>query len=200
MASARGPGRPSVADERRRQIVDAFLELVAEEGLHDVRLHEVADRAGVARTAVRHFVGNRADLVELALVELARRYQVAARRALGPEPTVRELVDFLFGERWVHGDAHLDRVFDALRLDAAASPAGRVAVRGVYAQLHDEIVATLAREHPTAGRADVAAAAYAITCLSEQNVVLQGVGFDATLSERCGELAIGIAAQLGAPG
>ena len=63
-------GRPSVRDERRKQIVDSFIELVAVKGLEHVSLDEVAGKAGVQRAALRHFVGNRDELTAAAIIEI----------------------------------------------------------------------------------------------------------------------------------
>jgi hypothetical protein len=47
--ASRRAGRPSVAPQRRAEIVDAFIRLVAERGLEAVTLDRVAAEAGVRR-------------------------------------------------------------------------------------------------------------------------------------------------------
>ena len=66
-------GRPSLQDQREREIVWAFIELVADKGLEHVSLDDVAARAGVQRAALRHFVGNREDLISAAIAKITRR-------------------------------------------------------------------------------------------------------------------------------
>lgn len=56
-------GRPSVAAERREQILDATMTTIAEHGIHGTTLDRIADTAGMSRGHVRHFVGNRDRLL-----------------------------------------------------------------------------------------------------------------------------------------
>ena len=56
--------RPSLKDKRRQEILTAFARCVALYGLEGATLEKIAAEADVARPAVRHFVGNRDELVE----------------------------------------------------------------------------------------------------------------------------------------
>lgn len=174
---ARSPGRPSVTTERRSQITDAFIELIAERGLEHVTVDDVAARAGVARSAVRHFVGNRADLITLAIESLVGRYEAAIRAEVGPQPGARELVALLFSRAWIERPSDADRAFAALEHEAIRDEGTRRAIRAAYGALVDELVAAMRRSGATAPRAPLAEAAYLIVCLAEQNATLQAVGF-----------------------
>ena len=55
--------RPDLSAERSEQILDAFSRCVARSGLDAVSLEEVAGEAGVRRSIIRHYIGNRDDLV-----------------------------------------------------------------------------------------------------------------------------------------
>ncbi|HEY8588969.1 MAG TPA: TetR/AcrR family transcriptional regulator [Naasia sp.] len=55
--------RPSVAAERREQIIDATMTTIAEHGIRGATLDKIADTAGMSRGHVRHFVGNRDKLL-----------------------------------------------------------------------------------------------------------------------------------------
>lgn len=55
--------RPSLKDVRSREILDAFLACVAKYGLDGSTLERIADQAGVQRTLLRHYLGNREDMV-----------------------------------------------------------------------------------------------------------------------------------------
>ncbi len=192
----RGPGRPSVTAERRTQIVEAFIELIAERGLEAVTVDDVATRAGVARTAVRHFVGNRRDLVTLAIESLVGRYETAIRAEVGPEPGARELVALLFSRTWVDRPSDADRAFAALENEAVRDGGTRPAIKAAYAVLVDALVAAMRRSGATAPRVRLAEAAYLIVCLSEQNAVLQAVGFPRSRSEAAGRHAAAILDEL----
>ncbi|MBT2588515.1 TetR/AcrR family transcriptional regulator [Arthrobacter sp. ISL-95] len=62
--------RPTVADKRRKQIIEAAMKTIAERGIARTSLDHIADAAGMSRGHVRHFVGNREDL----LVETAKYF------------------------------------------------------------------------------------------------------------------------------
>lgn len=61
-------GRPSLAAQRSAEILDAFGRCVAQFGLGGSSLERIAEEAGMKRSILRHYVGNRDDLI-LALGE-----------------------------------------------------------------------------------------------------------------------------------
>lgn len=94
-------GRPSVASQRRREIIDATLRRLATHGFSGTTLDGIAEEAGMARGHVRHFAGNRDEL----LVSAARDFFAAdgsdeATLTVLPEhiQTLDEAIDFLFGD------------------------------------------------------------------------------------------------------
>ncbi|WP_336648354.1 TetR family transcriptional regulator [Microbacterium sp. MMO-10] len=97
--------RPSVAAERRDQIIEATLQTLAEHGIAGASLDRIAETAGMSRGHVRHFVGNRDQL----LAETARHVFSDE----GGQPTIlprtvttfRGALDFLFGEEFTRSDA-----------------------------------------------------------------------------------------------
>ena len=60
--------RPSVKTERTAEILDAFERSVARFGVEGSTLERIAEEAGLRRSLLRHYVGNRDDLLD-ALVE-----------------------------------------------------------------------------------------------------------------------------------
>ncbi|MFE3782463.1 TetR/AcrR family transcriptional regulator, partial [Amycolatopsis sp. NPDC059090] len=59
---------PKIVDHRQRraEIADAVLAIVAEDGVAAVTLREVADRSGWSTGVLNHYVGGRDDLLRLA--------------------------------------------------------------------------------------------------------------------------------------
>ena len=178
------PGRPSVADERRRQIVTAFIELVAERGSAAVTISETAERAGIHRSAIRHFVGNRAALVAAAVDEICARHNESRERRIGATPDLDAVVDHYFSSAYVWDHAELDDVFGILLVSASDDEAIAASIADDYRGSIDELLELLGRDDPAAR-----AAAYQVICLAEQNVVMQRMGFDPDLSEATRALA-----------
>jgi AcrR family transcriptional regulator len=87
------------ARRNRERILSAAAELVAERGLADVRIEEIAERAGVAKGTVFQRFGNRAGLAVALVDESERRLQdalLAGPPPLGPgAPPAERLRAFL---------------------------------------------------------------------------------------------------------
>jgi AcrR family transcriptional regulator len=175
-------GRPSKVHERRVEIVDAFIRLVARNGLESVTLDDVAAEAGVRRAAARHFVGNRAELIVAAIEELTCRYQRSVREVIGTSPSIDRLVDALFGRLWVSDLNDIGNAFDVLLQEALRHEPTRLVVKQAYEVLLSEIAASLERSRPAMSQLERRDVAYAIACLAEHNVVMQQLGFPLTRS------------------
>ena len=147
-------GRPDLSAERREQILDAFEYCIAHHGLEGSSLEMIAERAGVKRTIIRHYIGNRDDLL-LALTErlversLARIDLVVA--ALPRRGRARALVKYLLsdgGDR----DAEAGAAMDLLIAMADQHPACRDLLRGFMATMVDKVAEQLALASPGASR------------------------------------------------
>jgi hypothetical protein len=72
-------GRPSLAESRRAQILDAYEECVLQFGMEARSLEALADQAGIKRSVVRHYMDNRAELrrafVERIISRATRAYR-----------------------------------------------------------------------------------------------------------------------------
>lgn len=67
--------RKDLTDERTAQILDAFERCVIKHGLSGTSLEEIAEEAGVKRSILRHYVGNRHEM-EIAMTRrFVERYQ-----------------------------------------------------------------------------------------------------------------------------
>lgn len=76
-------GRPSKKEERRAEILAAFESCVVAKGFELTSLADVAEAAGQPRSLVRHFIGNRDQMV----VALIDRLLERALRQIDSMPT-----------------------------------------------------------------------------------------------------------------
>ena len=88
-------GRPSLAVERRRQILDAVEECVIRYGLDGSTLERIAAEAGVTRSNLAHFVGNRDEIIEAALTLSVNRYVEGMQARLSHLPVEDQLGAYL---------------------------------------------------------------------------------------------------------
>lgn len=85
-------------EQRRRQIAQAVWELAAGQGLEDVTLRQVAEKAGVSMRLVQYYFGTRAELLLGALALLNDDAEGIARDRVGfdaggdPRALVRDVL------------------------------------------------------------------------------------------------------------
>ncbi|TPH15719.1 TetR/AcrR family transcriptional regulator [Litorilituus lipolyticus] len=56
-------GRPSLAALRVEEILDALEACIIEKGIQGASLESIADKAGFKRSILRHYIGNRDDII-----------------------------------------------------------------------------------------------------------------------------------------
>ena len=140
-------GRPSLAEVRRPQLLDAYAACLVRYGVQGTTLDRVAKEAGVTRGLVRHYLGNR-DEVLRALGDWAREgyfvfFEQSSRRHPDADP-IDVLLDLTTSEQ--------PRQFYAV-LDALFAEAGRDAyiasvLRDVYRQFFGWMVGMLTEALP----------------------------------------------------
>jgi AcrR family transcriptional regulator len=183
-----------MAADRRRQVLDAFIELIAVGGLESVTLDDVAGLAGVQRSAIRHYIGNRPDLVEAATERLTERYVDAFRSAVGADPSSREIVKFLFAGEWSTAMGEEDRALGVLFQEAARNTNTRHLLKLAYQALLDEVAGAIRRDQPCTDE-KAAAVAYQIICLAEHNIDMQFLGFASEYAVQAQNLAHSLISQ-----
>jgi len=93
--------RPSLKDVRRVEILDAFAACVARFGLEGATLDKVAAEAGLARPLIRHYLGNRQEMVGALIDHVMQRFDGNAQALVADLPDagrLEALMDRLFHE------------------------------------------------------------------------------------------------------
>lgn len=132
--------RAKIEDQRKEQILAAFETCVIREGLAKTTLQRVADEAGLPRSLVRYFVGNRDAMVDLLIARMIERTTeaFAADRALSPDLSPHELVDFLFDQAM--GNDTSNNVVGELWYLAQRDEAVRTRLSDLYQALVDSLM------------------------------------------------------------
>lgn len=179
-------GRKSRTEVRREEILAAFERCIGRDGI-DVPLERIADEAGVQRSLIRHYLGNRDELVDQVIARIAEAYPRRAaellERALerGPEG----LLDVLFplAESADDWDVAAFNEWEAVISAVAGTAQGRYPqAKQRVARMMEEIVertaAGLQRRFPAAGAAACSEAAYGIFCLVQAHEGMLQLGVD----------------------
>jgi len=160
--------RKDLTEERTAQILDAFERCIARHGLDGTSLEQVAEEAEVKRSLIRHYIGNRDDLVRAAADRFGTRYRAQ----------LQEMRDY------ASGAGRIDRLLECLFPPASPERFSEVLVAEamIAAGEHDEpiremmadvVVRTietvrdvLLDEHPAADRRAAWNVAYGVVGVS----------------------------------
>jgi AcrR family transcriptional regulator len=173
-------GRPSLAVERLEQILDAVTQCVGEFGVEGTTLERVAEASGFSRGHVRHYVGNREEMLDRFRQRLTDRY-VSRMQEISDNAEVGqrgpELVRFLFGREF--GPSADSVAINALLWAAARDEPVRNHLRSTYLALERTLSQALSADYPRAPEAECASCAYAVLCLAFAHSTLQELAFPA---------------------
>lgn len=84
-------GRKSLAKKRTNQILDAFERCILKYGLEGTSMAQIAEEAGVKRPIIRHYIGNRDDVIVAMITRLMTSY----------EQEMAELFQWKQGDSWL---------------------------------------------------------------------------------------------------
>ncbi|WP_028933255.1 TetR/AcrR family transcriptional regulator [Pseudonocardia spinosispora] len=144
----RGPGAQH--DQRRHDLADAVLRIVAHRGLAAVSLNEVATEAGVSSGRVQHYFANKETLIAAAFARGNELSEARIAHRLGAaidDVPPRFALTVLLTELIPHDAetlAHL-RVRQSFTARALSDGAIAAGLRQQYARLHEAVAALLAR-------------------------------------------------------
>ena len=152
--------RPSLKEERKAEILDAYGRCIAQHGIGGTTLEMVAEDAGLARALIRHNVGNKDDILDAFL----ERFLADASKEIDdlfdelPEAdTIETLIEWLFDPRYM--DTQNVRVSNALFMAAVDLPKLAKPLRLWTSGFTSRIAEELGRQHPKSiARAEAVAA------------------------------------------
>lgn len=139
-------------DQRRAQILESLELCIVEQGLAKTSLNDVAARAGLARPLVRHFVGNRDNMIELLFQSLIDRGEAQLENIASDDvpPTLGHMLDLLYGDLFSNTASNV--AVRELRSLARNSDAIQGRLRALYERIFDLLVAGMKAEGYGASR------------------------------------------------
>jgi AcrR family transcriptional regulator len=179
-------GRPSIAEERVAQILEATGRAIARYGVEGATLERVAAEAGLSRSLVRYFVGNRDDLIELYRQRLLDRYSALPVQAVDGVPATQLLLEALFDEQPDLDDyAAIDAILAATRHDDDL----RDDVLSFYRGMEAAIAAAVRHDHPDWGEQRVTDVAYQVLTAVYGHWTMHSLGFPSDRAQAAREQA-----------
>lgn len=170
--------RPSLKKERTQEILDAFERCVARLGLEASSLEAIAEEAGMQRSILRHYIGNRDAIIAAMIDRITDRYRSETKELMAALP-VRDktdaLIDMLFSEDSGE-NADQKAVAEALLAAAGRYPVIRQRFSVWMTEFVDAIARILAEDNPRAGQGDCWTVAYGIVGLYFTNDAMAPLG------------------------
>ena len=148
--------RPSKIAERTEEILDAFERCVARYGVEGSTLERVAEEAGLQRSLLRHYVGNRDELLRALLDRFfaeSDRQTISLIDALPATNRANVLIDYLFDLS--SSDTHSAQVAQALIAAAPNHDKLQSRVRSWVLRFVDAIADEIHESFPNAASEEV---------------------------------------------
>ncbi|MBB2944330.1 AcrR family transcriptional regulator [Actinoplanes lutulentus] len=167
-------GRPSMAAERIEQIMQATGHCLRKNGLAGTTLERVSEESGLSRSHVRHYVGNRDDLLRKFAGWLYTGYQAEFIDRVAAAPQREKLamtMDYLFSTGFLPISDD-DTVIRELITAGVADESIRATLQGHYTRAIQTVEDAIAAEHPGAPAGARRSVAYGLWCLAMGNSMM----------------------------
>lgn len=158
--------------DRRTQLLDATIVVIARRGVRGLRVQEVAAEAGVSVPLLYHYFGSREGLLEAALFAVSEHADRYATSVALKAPTARdELIGRLLGELQDDDEVRTNSsAWGELRWNSVFEESLRPSVHKLTAEWVDEIAEVFGRaaaEVGSSGAVDALASAERLVALVE---------------------------------
>ncbi|MCG8669291.1 MAG: hypothetical protein MI867_07735 [Pseudomonadales bacterium] len=157
--------RPSLKESRREEILDAFERCILRDGLPTCSLEDLATEANMKRSILRHYIGNRDDII----LALAKRRRDRFKREwqqldkLPEKDRVYQLLNLFFaGSDESYYELEQIIVNDALFAEAKRLPELAQQITAMLEDFVDHFSAELQRAFPKAPKQQCVSAAHGI--------------------------------------
>lgn len=189
--------RPSIKDERREQILEAFETCAARYGLEGATLERIAEEAGLARALIRHNVGNKEDLTDALVERFLTRSKAVNKAMLTALPEAQRalaLIDMLFDP--AHVDTQFMLLCEALIAAAADNPELAKKMRQWTVDFVGVVEDAIKGDFPKAKKSQVTAVAAGVTGIYFNVTSLTPLGSMPKLEKSSREAALLLIASL----
>ena len=157
--------RPSLKDQRSEEILDAYLTCVARFGLEGATQERIAAEAGVKRPLLRHYLGNREQMIAALNDHVVDTFNALSRdfgQALAFVDTPEDMVDLLFASD-TGNDPRLLLAWQALSAASVDHEDMRAALLDSLKRFLDVLISALQRLAPEANPEIIRAVAQGVS-------------------------------------
>jgi AcrR family transcriptional regulator len=158
--------RPSLKHERTEELLNAFMSCVARYGLDGSTLEQISKKANVARPLLRHYLGNRDEMIAKLLTHVVEKFTSMTEdvfNSLPSEKRFQTLISLLF-----HNEKHSSEnaaVFQALVAASDRYPEIKKQLLAFIFEFEKMIAKEIMLEKPTADIENCNIAASGLTAI-----------------------------------
>ncbi|GAA4957182.1 hypothetical protein GCM10025331_54240 [Actinoplanes utahensis] len=163
-----------MAAERTEQIMQATARCLQKHGLAGTTLERVSEESGLSRSHVRHYVGNRDDLLRRFATWLYTGYEAEFIGRVAEAPAREKLpivMDYLFSSGFLPISDD-DTVIRELITAGIADDGIRATMQAHYTQAVQAVEDAVAAEYPAASPGARRTTAYGLWCLAMGNSMM----------------------------
>lgn len=185
VGTQRPVGRPSVRGERQTQIYEAVEACLFELGFAATTLEAIAERAGVKRSAIAYFVGNRDDVIDAGVIRSVKRFQDSMIESVSDSRREDQLG--LFVEILLRPDAERYRIItiaDEVIAHAHRNSHAREQIKGAFINLERFVLGMVQASYPNAPLDTQEATATALILLLRDLDRVQSLGATGNLAKQ----------------
>ena len=190
--------RPSLKEQRTEEILDAFARCVARYGVEGSTLERIAEEAGVQRPILRHYIGNKDELIVALGARIERTFDAATDELFEMLPEtgrVDWLVEALFHPESQTGAQDL-AIAQALISASELYPDIADKLRAWVLKFDHLLAQELAVEYPAASGADIEAVSFGILSIYFNIDALNPLGLPTRFSDNAKRAARHLIATL----
>ncbi|MEQ8676591.1 MAG: TetR family transcriptional regulator [Aggregatilineales bacterium] len=172
-------GRKKLTEERTTEILDAFARCMVKYGL-DTSLDQVAEEAGMTRSIIRHYIGNREEVVNVLIERITADFlaELQTEAAQIPqEQMIAATLDYLFDDE--AGYDNTDKlIFDVMMTAQDRYLQAKQTLIGMFEELITMFADDLEFAYPQADKTHCRDVAYSVLGLAMSHESLQGLGMN----------------------
>lgn len=175
-------GRKSLEKIRTQQLLEAFIACIPENGVDGTSLEKIAEKAGVTRSIIRHYIGNREVLIAELTDHIIKTSMAEFERILNdPEKSLKERIyTALFAPRddWQTDKILLNELINAKE----QSPGIQKQIATLIETMIDQLTTMLHKEISQRSHEEVHELAYILFCISMSQDSLVWMGISPSLT------------------
>lgn len=171
-------GRKDLTQERQDAILDAMERCIAKYGLQGTTLEKIASEAGINRGLLHHYIGNRAEIIQLMLERLIERHRASFMSYAAARPQTdqaRIVVDYYF-DSWFELAPNDDALILGLLAESERDPHIHKLLINLYNGFENMIARELSQLFPNVDSKDLHSVSYSLMLLAFAHATITWLG------------------------